>query len=103
MVAVGSPIDDFSSGDGGKKQTVHVFEGSDNPHGSSGNGPPILMEHRMAIPIKLDPGGCIVTCAVHSKGTIVCNVGFCFVVHLNLFPVFYRFCVVWTSRLCIFF
>ena len=84
MIAVGSPLDDLSSGDGGKKQTVHVFEGADGPHGSSGNGPPISMEHRMAIPIKLDPGGCIMTCAVHSKG--IASTGWSlFYVRFNIF------------------
>ena len=65
LIALGSPSDESSFD---KKQLVHVFEGTDAPYGSS--GPPIELELRSTISLKLDATSGIITLAVHSKGNI---------------------------------
>lgn len=66
LLALGAATDD---GGDGKRQMLHVFEGPDAAYGAS--GPPIAVELKSTISLKLEAGGAVLSCAVHSKGFVL--------------------------------
>lgn len=69
LIAIGGATDDAHSTDGSRRQLVHVFEGTDAAYGVQ--GPPISIELKNSISLRLEAGGAVMSCAVHSKGFVL--------------------------------
>jgi WD40 repeat protein len=69
VIALCAASEDPQYTDGSRRQLVHVFEGPDAPYGTS--GPPIALELKTTITLRLEPGGAAMSCAVHSKGFVL--------------------------------